>query len=59
MQNISVCVTSAYGPLDNANVLKKTAFWKYLSQQAQRAKISSKGFILQGELNAWLGPKEL
>ena len=29
MQNISVCVTYAYGPLEIANVLKKTAFCNY------------------------------
>ena len=34
---------------------KKALFWKYLYEQAHRESTCGKGFILQGDLNAWLG----
>ena len=36
---------------------KKVLFWQFLDEEAQRAKNQGKGFILQGDLNAWLGPE--
>ena len=32
-------------------------FWQYLDEEAKRAEEEGKGFILQGDLNAWLGKK--
>ena len=40
-------------------MIKKEAFWTYLTEQASRAKEAGKGFILQGDLNAWLGSELL
>ena len=34
---------------------KKKKFWDYLDEDARRAENEGKGFILQGDLNAWLG----
>ena len=36
---------------------KKVLFWRFLDEEAQRTKNQGKGFILQGDLNAWLGPE--
>ena len=58
-QNMAISVTSAYGPQESANIERKLAFWEYLSQEAQKAKPYGKGYILQGDLNAWLGHKYL
>ena len=54
-----ISITSVYGPQENASVEKKASFWKYLAEEAQRAKYEGKGFILQGDLNAWMGPDML
>ena len=59
LKGMEVSVTSAYGPLENALTQKKKAFWSYLSEQAKQARASGKGFIVQGDLNSWLGPKHL
>ena len=56
---MSISVTSAYGPQNSALGIKKEAFWTYLTEQASRAKEAGKGFILQGDLNAWLGSELL
>ena len=58
-RNMAISVTSAYGPQESANIERKLAFWEYLSQEAQKAKTFGKGYILQGDLNAWLGHKYL
>ena len=55
LKTMAISVTSAYGPQNNAPDAKKALFWKYLSEQAHRASTCGKGFILQGDLNAWLG----
>ena len=34
---------------------KKDNFWQYLDKEAKRADEEGKGFILQGDLNSWLG----
>ena len=57
VKNMAISVTSAYGPQESAPVETKTAFWKHLSEEAQGCSAQGKGFILQGDLNAWLGPK--
>ena len=61
MQNIAICGTSAYGPLENAPVQKKTAFLilELFVATSTEGKTSGEGYILQGGLNAWLGPKAL
>ena len=59
LKDMSVCVISAYGPLENAEAAKKNQFWEYLSEQAQCARASGKGLIIQGDLNAWLGSNYL
>ena len=59
LSNMSVSVTSAYGPQINDPPNKKKAFWEYLTEQAHRAKASGKGYILQRDLNCWLGPELL
>ena len=53
---MSISCTSAYGPQENASAEKKKNFWEYLGEEAVRAKEEGKGFIVQGDLNAWLGP---
>ena len=55
LKDMAVSVISAFGPLENAEAQKKKAFWEHLSEQAQHAKASGKGLILQGDLNSWLG----
>ena len=57
LKNIIVSVTSAYGPQESDHIEKKTKFWHYLSNEASKAKSYGKGYILQGDLNAWLGQK--
>ena len=59
VKNMAISVTSAYGPQESDSVEKKTQFCKYLHDEAHKAKIYGKGYILQGDLNAWLGPNIL
>ena len=56
VKNMAISVTSAYGPQESALIEAKTAFWQHLSEEAHRSSAQGKGFILQGDLNAWLGP---
>ena len=57
LKDISISVTSAYGPQESDSLEKKTTFWTYLTNEVQRAKDCGNGFILQGDLNCWLGPE--
>ena len=50
------CVT-AYGPQEKDTSEKKEMFWQYLEEDAMRANNEGKRFILQGDLNSWLGNK--
>ena len=59
VKNMTITVTSAYGPQESASVEKKNSFWKYLNDEAHQAKSYEKGYILQGDLNSMLGPKIL
>ena len=59
VKNMSVSVTSAYGLQESALNVTKDAFWDYLNKEAHRARTCGKGFILQGDLNAWLGSQIL
>ena len=52
------CVT-AYGPQEKDTSEKKDSFWQYLEEDAMSANTEGKGFMLRGDLNAWLGSKLL
>ena len=54
---MSIACTTAYGPQEKDLKEKKVLFWRFLDEEAQRTKNQGKGFILQGDLNAWLGPE--
>ena len=56
-KNIVISCTSAYGPQMKDHIEKKHEFWKYLEDVVEKADKEGKGFILQGDLNAWLGPE--
>ena len=53
---ITIVCTSAYGPQNNDNLENKIKFWDYLDKVAADARIVGKGFLLQGDLNARVGP---
>ena len=55
VKKMGITCTTAYGPQENDLRGKKESFWKFLGEEAARAKTQGKGFILQGDLNAWLG----
>ena len=57
VRQMTLSCTTAYGPQENADIKKKTAFWNYLSEEATRVSKEGKGFLLQGDLNSWLGQK--
>ena len=59
VQKMAITITTAYGPQESSNCETKQSFWKYLHHEAQRANTYGKGFILQGDLNSWLGPNLL
>ena len=54
---MSISCTTAYGPQESADMKKKALFWNYLCEEATRANNEGKGFVLQGDLNCWLGSK--
>ena len=43
----------------NMAISKKIEFWSFLEEEAVRARGEGKGFLLQGDLNCWLGPEIL
>ena len=45
----------AYGLQNNDTNIKKDSFWEYLDEEAKTAEREGKGFLLQGDLNAWTG----
>ena len=57
VKNMTISITNAYGPQEYEKIEKKNAFWSYLHNEAQRAESNGKGFLLQGDMNSWLGPK--
>ena len=59
LKSMAISVTSAYGPQINDLAPKKRLFWKYLTDQRHKADVSGKGFVVQGDLNCWLGPENL
>ena len=56
IKQMTISYNTAYGPQENASIEGKNKFWEYLTEQAVEANKEGKGFILQGDLNAWLGP---
>ena len=56
LKQITISCTTGYGPQENAVADKKVDFWKYMEEECDRAKREGNGFLLQGDLNAWLGP---
>ena len=52
---MKVSCTTAYGPQETDLIVKKNDFWQYLHEEAQKADCEGEGFLLQGDLNAWLG----
>ena len=54
---ITISCNTAYGPQENAELEKKEKFWAYLEEEYKRASKEGNGFVLQGDLNSWLGPE--
>ena len=59
LKQITLSCNTAYGPQDSAPMNKKAEFWKYLEEEFERANKEGNGFIIQGDMNAWLGPEVL
>ena len=59
LKQLVISCNTGYGPQENATIAKKNAFWKYFDEECERAKKEGNGFILQGDLNSWLGPEIL
>ena len=59
LKQITISYTTGYGPQENASIEKKNSFWQYMEEECERAKTEGNGFLLQGDLNAWLGPDVL
>ena len=57
LKKMKIACTTAYGPQEKDTLVKKEAFWQYLDEEAKRADHLGSGFILQGDLNSWLGNK--
>ena len=55
VKNFKISFNNAYGPQNNDSVDKKDKFWQYFDEEAKRAENEGDGFLLQGDLNAWLG----
>ena len=55
LKKIKISCTTAYGPQNDDTNEKKDNFWQYLDEEAKKADIEGEGFLLQGDLNAWLG----
>ena len=56
-RKITISCNTAYGPQENAVLEKKEKFWAYLDEEYQRASNAGNRFVLQGDLNSWLGPE--
>ena len=54
---MTISCSTAYGPQENDIIRKKKIFWEYLSGVTVEAEKDGKGFLLQGDLKAWLGSK--
>ena len=56
VKNITISCNTAYGPQESSHIQKKNDFWNYLQEECDRAKNEGNGFLIQGDLNSWLGP---
>ena len=59
VKKMKITCTTAYGPQEKESVEKQSKFWDFLDEEAKRADKEGKGFILQGDLNAWLGKEHI
>ena len=59
LQQIQILCCNAYGPQNNDSNLNKDSFWEYLDEEAKTADSEGKGFLLQGDLNAWIGSETI
>ena len=57
IKKMQIVCTTAYGPQEKDPLEKKDMFWQFLKEEAKRAEQEGKGFILQEDLNSWLGKK--
>ena len=57
VKKLPISFTVGYGPQENDKIERKDSFWDYLDEEVIRVKQEGKGFILQCDSNAWLGPK--
>ena len=57
VKKMKIACSTAYGPQENDTLENKEIFWNYLEKEAKRAYTEGKGYILQGDLNSWLGNK--
>ena len=57
LNKITILCCTAYGPQNNDLVEKKENVWQYIDEEAKQAESEGKGFLLQGDLNAWLAVK--
>ena len=55
LKQITISCNIAYGPQESAPMQKKLDFWEYLKEECERAKQEGNGFVLQGDMNSWLG----
>ena len=55
VKKMQIACTTAYGPQEKDSMDKEAKFWDYLDEEAKRAEMEGKGFILQGDLNSWIG----
>ena len=56
LKKIIISMNTGYGPQEYDKSGKKSAFWNYFDEEAQRAQSEGHGFMLQGDMNARLGP---
>ena len=56
---INILCCTAYGPQKSDLSDKKANFLQYLDEEAKSAESNGKGFLLQGDLNSWLGSDEI
>ena len=57
VKKMQIACSTAYGPQEKYPQIKQERCWQYLDKEAKRADEEGKGYILQGDLNAWLGKK--
>ena len=59
LRKITISCNTAYGPQENAVLENKEKFWAYLDDEYQRASNAGNDFVLQGDLNSWVGPETI